>query len=492
MVNTPEVYDALMVLSFGGPEGPDDVRPFLENVTRGRGIPPERLDDVAQHYLHFGGVSPINALNRAIIDDVRAEFDAHGIDLPIYFGNRNWHPMIEETVATMRDDGIRNALVFATSAWGGYSGCRQYHEDLARARAAVDGAPDLTKVRQFYDHPLFVEAVADASAQHVRNSRTTRNPRAWYSPRTRFRPPPMRPAARRTRVASSTVARSPRRRSWSHRRSVSATTTWYGSPVRARPRCRGSNPTSSIISTPPRPGCGCGDRRARRVRIRPPRGRLGSGYRSTRPRRRTRNGIRPGGYGRNGPALRVTGPRTGWGAPRNHDPTASRDGTAVRRRVQRPVVRGAVLRTSRATVATCRCRLSGLLPVISHASGETNQVGRVRRSVAAPSTVTAPERTAFAQFSSPRQISVSSRSPAVTETDTSNPGSTSQRSTVGSENHPPPPRPTRCVGECELHHHSCVPDRGVVDMAVHVPHQKCRIQVLIAQSAGPLRTPRAE
>ncbi len=216
MVNTPEVYDALMVLSFGGPEGPDDVRPFLENVTRGRGIPPERLDDVAQHYLHFGGVSPINALNRAIIDDVRAEFDAHGIDLPIYFGNRNWHPMIEETVATMRDDGIRNALVFATSAWGGYSGCRQYHEDLARARAAVDGAPDLTKVRQFYDHPLFVEAVADASAQHVRNSRTTRNPRAWYSPRTRFRPPPMRPAARRTRVASSTVARSPRRRSWSH------------------------------------------------------------------------------------------------------------------------------------------------------------------------------------------------------------------------------------------------------------------------------------
>jgi ferrochelatase len=168
MVNTPEVYDALMVLSFGGPEGPDDVRPFLENVTRGRGIPPERLDDVAKHYLHFGGVSPINALNRAIIDDVRAEFDAHGIDLPIYFGNRNWHPMIEETVATMRDDGIRNALVFATSAWGGYSGCRQYHEDLARARAAVYGAPDLTKVRQFYDHPLFVEAVADA----VRAART--------------------------------------------------------------------------------------------------------------------------------------------------------------------------------------------------------------------------------------------------------------------------------------------------------------------------------
>ncbi|MFD3811252.1 ferrochelatase [Rhodococcus sp. NPDC058639] len=168
MVSTPESFDALLVLSFGGPEGPDDVRPFLENVTRGRGIPPERLDDVAQHYLHFGGVSPINALNRALIDAVRGEFEAHGIDLPVYFGNRNWHPMVEDTVATMRDDGIRNALVFATSAWGGYSGCRQYHEDIRRARNAVDHAPDLTKIRQFYDHPLFLDAVADA----VRAART--------------------------------------------------------------------------------------------------------------------------------------------------------------------------------------------------------------------------------------------------------------------------------------------------------------------------------
>ena len=162
MTNTPEIYDALMLLSFGGPEGPDDVRPFLENVTRGRGIPPERLDEVAQHYLHFGGVSPINALNRGLIDAIRAEFDGHGIDLPIYFGNRNWHPMIEGTVARMRDDGIRNALVFATSAWGGYSGCRQYHEDIGRAREAVEKAPQLTKLRQFYDHPLFVDAVTDA------------------------------------------------------------------------------------------------------------------------------------------------------------------------------------------------------------------------------------------------------------------------------------------------------------------------------------------
>ncbi|MDV7197636.1 ferrochelatase [Rhodococcus kroppenstedtii] len=156
-------YDALLVLSFGGPEGPDDVRPFLENVTRGRGVPPERLDAVAEHYLHFGGVSPINRLNREIIAAVEAEFALTGVDLPVYFGNRNWHPMVEDTVAGMRDDGVRNALVFPTSAWGGYSGCRQYHEDIARARAAVgEGAPQLTKLRQYYDHPLLVDAFADA------------------------------------------------------------------------------------------------------------------------------------------------------------------------------------------------------------------------------------------------------------------------------------------------------------------------------------------
>ncbi|ANZ25207.1 ferrochelatase [Rhodococcus sp. WB1] len=165
MTRTSEPYDALLVLSFGGPEGPDDVRPFLENVTRGRGVPPERLDEVAEHYLHFGGVSPINALNRDLIARLEADFAAAGLDLPIYFGNRNWHPMIEDTVAAMRDDGVRNALVFPTSAWGGYSGCRQYHEDIARARAAVgDDAPVLTKLRHFYDHPLFLDAVADAVA----------------------------------------------------------------------------------------------------------------------------------------------------------------------------------------------------------------------------------------------------------------------------------------------------------------------------------------
>jgi ferrochelatase len=155
--------DALLFLSFGGPEGPEEVRPFLENVTRGRGVPPERLDEVAEHYHHFGGVSPINELNREIMRSLEAELREQGRDLPVYFGNRNWHPMIEDTVSTMADDGVRRALVFPTSAWGGYSGCRQYHEDIARARESVgDRAPDLVKLRQFFDHPLFVEANVDA------------------------------------------------------------------------------------------------------------------------------------------------------------------------------------------------------------------------------------------------------------------------------------------------------------------------------------------
>ncbi|MDV8000242.1 ferrochelatase [Rhodococcus sp. IEGM 1408] len=152
--------DALLVLSFGGPEGQDDVIPFLENVTRGRGIPPERLEEVASHYRHLGGRSPINDLNREIIAHVEAELSRRGRDLPVYFGNRNWDPFLEDTLARMRDDGVRSAAVFATSAWGGYSGCAQYHEDIERARRAVDNAPTLTRLRQFHDHPLFVQRFA--------------------------------------------------------------------------------------------------------------------------------------------------------------------------------------------------------------------------------------------------------------------------------------------------------------------------------------------
>jgi len=167
--------DALLLLSFGGPEGPDEVRPFLENVTRGRQVPPQRLDEVAQHYLHFGGVSPINQCNRTLITAIEQSLAKAGFDMPVYFGNRNWHPMVEDTVATMAAGRIRRAAVFATSAWGGYSGCRQYHEDIARARAAVGPtAPDLLKLRHFFDHPLFVAACADA----LRTARERADPAA--------------------------------------------------------------------------------------------------------------------------------------------------------------------------------------------------------------------------------------------------------------------------------------------------------------------------
>ncbi|MGU3499092.1 ferrochelatase [Mycobacterium sp. C31M] len=156
----PTSFDALLLLSFGGPEGPDQVMPFLENVTRGRGIPPERLEAVAEHYHHFGGVSPINGINRALIEQIEQV-----TDLPVYFGNRNWEPFAEDTVAKMRDDGVRRAAVFATSAWGGYSGCAQYQEDIVRARSAVgQTAPELVKLRQYFDHPLFVAMFADAIA----------------------------------------------------------------------------------------------------------------------------------------------------------------------------------------------------------------------------------------------------------------------------------------------------------------------------------------
>ncbi|MGW4464288.1 ferrochelatase [Micromonospora sp. NPDC004704] len=156
-------YEALLLVGFGGPERPDDVLPFLANVTRGRGVPPERLAQVAEHYQHFGGVSPINQQNRDLLAAIRADFAANGVDLPVYWGNRNWHPLLADTVAEMRADGIGTALAFVTSAYGGYSSCRQYQEDLVAARSAVGPeAPMIDKLRQFWDHPGFVEPHADA------------------------------------------------------------------------------------------------------------------------------------------------------------------------------------------------------------------------------------------------------------------------------------------------------------------------------------------
>ncbi len=171
--------DALLVLSFGGPEGPEQVLPFLDNVLRGRDVPEERKLAVAEHYLHFGGVSPINAQNRALVEALRAHFDATGVDLPVYWGNRNWHPMLADTLVAMRDDGVSSALVLVTSAFGSWSGCRQYREDLAAAAAAVPGAPALDKLRLYGDHPGFVEAVADGLRATL--AAAGPSPKVWFS-----------------------------------------------------------------------------------------------------------------------------------------------------------------------------------------------------------------------------------------------------------------------------------------------------------------------
>jgi ferrochelatase len=156
-----ELYDAVLIVSFGGPEGMDDVMPFLENVLRGRNVPRERVLEVAKHYELFGGVSPINGQNRKLIVALQRELEIKGPRLPIYFGNRNWHPLLAETLSKMRDDGIRNALAFVTSAYSSYSSCRQYLEDIERARALVGpDAPRVEKLRAFYNHPGFIEANA--------------------------------------------------------------------------------------------------------------------------------------------------------------------------------------------------------------------------------------------------------------------------------------------------------------------------------------------
>lgn len=154
-------YDAIVLVSFGGPEGMSDVMPFLENVLRGRNVPRERMLAVAKHYEIFGGVSPINEENRKLIAALKSELQTNGPDLPVYFGNRNWHPMLGDTVRTMREDGVKQALAFVTSAYSAYSSCRQYLEDIERARASVGpDAPRIEKLRPFYNHPGFIEANA--------------------------------------------------------------------------------------------------------------------------------------------------------------------------------------------------------------------------------------------------------------------------------------------------------------------------------------------
>ena len=158
-------YDALLLISFGGPERPEEVMPFLENVVRGKNVPPERLQEVARHYDLFDGFSPINTQNRALLAALIGELNAHGPQLPVYWGNRNWHPLLTDTVRQMADDGVRRALALVTAAFGSYPGCRQYLEDIELARQEVGPtAPQIEKLRLFYNHPGFIEAMADCVA----------------------------------------------------------------------------------------------------------------------------------------------------------------------------------------------------------------------------------------------------------------------------------------------------------------------------------------
>ena len=173
------IFDAILVVSFGGPEGPHEVIPFLENVLRGRNVPRQRLLEVAEHYQHFGGVSPLNAQNRALIAALETELKAHGPSLPIYFGNRNWRPLLADTLRQMRDDGVRRALAFFTSAFSSYSGCRQYRENIATAQAEVGpGAPQIDKLRTYFNHPGFIEPMIERTLPALEQIPLTENRRA--------------------------------------------------------------------------------------------------------------------------------------------------------------------------------------------------------------------------------------------------------------------------------------------------------------------------
>lgn len=159
-------YDAFLLVSFGGPERREDVIPFLENVLRGRNVPRERMLEVAEHYYQFGGASPINAQNRALLAAVEDEFASAGLKLPLYWGNRNWHPLLPDTLRQMKADGVRRAIALFTSAFGSYSGCRQYLENIAAAQQTVgDGAPAVDKLRAFFNHPGFIEPMVERTRE---------------------------------------------------------------------------------------------------------------------------------------------------------------------------------------------------------------------------------------------------------------------------------------------------------------------------------------
>ncbi|MDX6610827.1 MAG: protoporphyrin/coproporphyrin ferrochelatase [Blastocatellia bacterium] len=231
-------YEAILVISFGGPEGMDDVMPFLENVLRGRNVPRERMLQVAQHYELFDGVSPINAQNRELIAALSRELEINGPSLPIYWGNRNWHPLLADTVRLMAADGIRHALAFVTSAYSSYSSCQQYLEDIERARAeAGPNAPRIDKLRAFYNHPGFIEAnVANVrnALNQIPEARRAATPIAFTAHSIPLSMANQCEYVAQLREASSLVAESLRQPQWSlvyQSRSGPPTQPWLGPDI---------------------------------------------------------------------------------------------------------------------------------------------------------------------------------------------------------------------------------------------------------------------
>ncbi len=226
-------YDAFLLVSFGGPEGPDDVMPFLQNVTRGRGIPPERLEAVARHYDAVGGVSPINQQCRDLITAIGKDFATAGVDLPIYWGNRNWDPYLTRTVAEMTAAGVRRALAFVTSAYGSYSSCRQYLDDIERARA--EAGPALPRSTRSGTSTAIPVSPSRSRTRPGGPSRRCRPGPARASPscsrHTAFRRPWPRPAG--PRPAAATRRSWPRRPGSSRNASTDRRTQPGGPPWRA-------------------------------------------------------------------------------------------------------------------------------------------------------------------------------------------------------------------------------------------------------------------
>ncbi|GIW90298.1 MAG: hypothetical protein KatS3mg109_0730 [Pirellulaceae bacterium] len=173
-------YDAILLVAFGGPEGPDEVMPFLENVLRGRRVPRQRIEEVAAHYFHFGGVSPINAQCRELIEALQSAMQARSWRLPVYWGNRNWHPLLEDTLRRMAEDGVQRAVAVITSAYSSYSSCRQYLENIEAARKAVGHlAPTVDRIRPYFNHPAFVEAWTERLAETLQRLPDTKSER-WH------------------------------------------------------------------------------------------------------------------------------------------------------------------------------------------------------------------------------------------------------------------------------------------------------------------------